>query len=259
MRLRRFSADLPRSAIHGDLNDFNVLVDGDHVSGFVDFGDMVYGYTVGDLAIAAAYVMLDSADPIAVVSQMARGYQTQCPLSETELAALFPLAVLRLCTSACVAAHQQRERPDNAYLGVSQAAIRRTLPRLARVPLPERRRANRLMARDADRLRRSMDLPSREVAPDLRRRRFLNGRSTRRHRAMGRTAPHLHGPILSKAARFTLVSISSRRQAPRSTLRCAAACTPWPTMPSPKTTARSSFCAHETGDGTPVLYAIWPS
>jgi 4-aminobutyrate aminotransferase-like enzyme/Ser/Thr protein kinase RdoA (MazF antagonist) len=123
-------ADLPRSAIHGDLNDFNVLVDGDRVTGFVDFGDMVYGYTVGDLAIAAAYAMLDSADPAAVVSQMTRGYLTQCPLSETERAAVFPLAVLRLCTSACVAAHQQRERPDNAYLGVSQAAIRRTLPRL---------------------------------------------------------------------------------------------------------------------------------
>jgi hydroxylysine kinase len=45
-------ARLPTSTIHGDLNDFNVLVEGDRVTGFVDFGDMVYGYTLGDLAIA---------------------------------------------------------------------------------------------------------------------------------------------------------------------------------------------------------------
>jgi 4-aminobutyrate aminotransferase-like enzyme len=69
-----------------------------------------------------------------VASSLVRGYQARCPLAEAELAALFPLAALRLCTSACVAAHQQRERPDNAYLGVSQAAIRRTLPSLARIP-----------------------------------------------------------------------------------------------------------------------------
>src|SRR5581483_9751621 len=152
--------DLPCSAIHGDLNDFNVLVDGDRVSGFVDFGDMVFGYTVGDLAIAAAYVMLDADDPVAVLSAMVSGYQSRRPLSETELAVVFPLATLRLCTSACVAAHQQRERPDNAYLGISQAAIRRTLPRLARIPLLASARIVAWLARQT--FAPIMDLPSRE-------------------------------------------------------------------------------------------------
>jgi 4-aminobutyrate aminotransferase-like enzyme/Ser/Thr protein kinase RdoA (MazF antagonist) len=137
-RFDRYAAPLlswlPCSAIHGDLNDFNVLVEGDRVSGVVDFGDMVYGYTVGDLAIAAAYAMLDSDDPIAVTAHLARGYRERHPLKEVEIAALFPLAALRLATSACVAANQQRQRPDNAYLGVSQAAITRTLPKLARIP-----------------------------------------------------------------------------------------------------------------------------
>src|SRR5215218_8816898 len=52
---------LPRRAIHGDLNDYNVLVDGDaasrdglRISGIVDFGDMVFGYAIADLAIAVA-------------------------------------------------------------------------------------------------------------------------------------------------------------------------------------------------------------
>src|SRR5579862_1676471 len=153
-------AHLPRSAIHGDLNDFNVLVDGDHVSGFVDFGDMVFGYTVGDLAIAAAYAMLDADDPVSVLSHTVSGYQSRCALTETEGAVVFPLATLRLCTSACVAAHQQRERPDNAYLGISQAAIRRTLPRLARIPLMASARVVSWLA--TQRFAPIMDMPSRE-------------------------------------------------------------------------------------------------
>jgi Ser/Thr protein kinase RdoA (MazF antagonist) len=68
------SADnLRRSVIHGDANDYNVLVahDRDEVVGLIDFGDMVYSYTVGDLAIAVAYVVLGKADPAAGVADRA--------------------------------------------------------------------------------------------------------------------------------------------------------------------------------------------
>ena len=133
---------LPQSVIHGDLNDQNVLVGAgadlldrfQHVSGIIDFGDMVYGTTIGDLAIAIAYAMLDASDPLSVMWEMARGYHGARPMNEREMSAVFGLAVLRLCMSACLAAHQQRANPDNAYLSVSQAALQRTLPRLARVP-----------------------------------------------------------------------------------------------------------------------------
>ena len=61
---RRCSRRCRARAIHGDLNDYNVLVGGDgdvesrdqRVTGIVDFGDMVHSYRVGDLAIAIAYV-----------------------------------------------------------------------------------------------------------------------------------------------------------------------------------------------------------
>jgi hypothetical protein len=39
----------------------------------------------------------------------------------------------RLALSVCVAADQQAARPDSAYLGISQAAIARTLPLLAAI------------------------------------------------------------------------------------------------------------------------------
>jgi len=133
---------LPRAVVHGDANDFNILVGGDAdvesrgqtITGIVDLGDMVYSYRVADLAIAMAYVMLDAPDPLAVAARLVRGFSEEVRLDENELAAVFGLATMRLCGSACIAASQLGEKPDHAYLGVSQAAIARTLPRLARIP-----------------------------------------------------------------------------------------------------------------------------
>ncbi len=136
---------LPRSAIHGDLNHHNVLVDversdGDgaaptaHIAGIVDYGDVIHSYRVGDLAIGCAYVMLDADDPLSAASHVVRGFTRQLALGDDEFAALFGLIVLRLATSACIAVEQQRRRPDNEYLGVSQPAIGRLLPELANIP-----------------------------------------------------------------------------------------------------------------------------
>ena len=141
--LARRLPSLRRSTVHGDLNDHNVLAGGDagdpftrysRVTGIVDFGDTVHGWTVGDLAIAAAYVAIESDDPLATVASLVRGYHREHPLEEPELSALFGLVLLRLAQSACVAAHQRMQRPADAYLDVSQEAIRRALPPLARIP-----------------------------------------------------------------------------------------------------------------------------
>jgi len=138
--VRPILAELPRRAVHGDLNDYNVLVSGTptsaqgvEVAGVVDFGDMVHSYGVADLAIAAAYMMLDAEEPLDVCAALVRGHAAITRLAEHELQALFGLSAVRLCASACIAAHQRRQRPDNDYLDVSQAAIQRTLPRLAGV------------------------------------------------------------------------------------------------------------------------------
>ncbi|MDE3128799.1 MAG: aminotransferase class III-fold pyridoxal phosphate-dependent enzyme [Gemmatimonadota bacterium] len=137
-------ASLGRAVVHGDLNDHNVLVGGAwgagtrdlRVTGIVDFGDMLESYAVADLAIAAAYALLDAADPVGVVAALAAAYHGERPLDDHELASLFGLAALRLCQSACMAAAQLAERPGHAYLGVSQARIRAALPRLADLSFP---------------------------------------------------------------------------------------------------------------------------
>jgi len=122
-----------RSAVHHDANDWNVLVRGSAVVGIIDFGDMVHSWTVADPAVAVAYAMLDAPDPLATAAVIVRGYHAAHPLTDDERAAVFPLACLRLCMSACIAAWQQRQRPEDEYLTVSQEPIRRTLPALAAI------------------------------------------------------------------------------------------------------------------------------
>ena len=127
----RFEPDveLRKSVIHGDANDYNVLVEPESltVSGLIDFGDMVYSYTVGELAIALAYVVLDEENPF---ESLIAGYMNEFALLDEEREALWPLVRLRLAMSVCIAAYQQREQPENEYLGISQKAIEKALPRI---------------------------------------------------------------------------------------------------------------------------------
>jgi len=132
---------LRSSIIHNDANDYNVLVGGgddlytrnQSVIGLIDFGDICHSYTPGDLAVAIAYAILDKADPLASAAHVVKGYHGTYPLREDEIAALWGLILMRLCMSVCLAAHQQRQRPDDDYLSVSQLPISRTLPRLAEI------------------------------------------------------------------------------------------------------------------------------
>lgn len=125
---------LEQGAIHNDANDHNVIVHNaitePRVVGLIDFGDMVHSYTVGGLAIAVAYAMLDKTDPLKAAALVVEGYHAVAPLSADELAVVFPMACARLAVSACMAAHQQRLRPNDPYLSVSQQPIKRTLHRL---------------------------------------------------------------------------------------------------------------------------------
>jgi Ser/Thr protein kinase RdoA (MazF antagonist) len=124
------NTDLRRSVIHGDPNDYNVLVDGDRVVGFIDFGDIVYSWTVGNLAVALAYIVLGKDDPRAAAAHVIDAYTQEFPLLLEEREVLWPLVRLRLAMSVCLAAYQQSLRPKDEYLQISQRAIAETLPRL---------------------------------------------------------------------------------------------------------------------------------
>jgi 4-aminobutyrate aminotransferase-like enzyme/Ser/Thr protein kinase RdoA (MazF antagonist) len=129
------------SVIFNDANNYNVLVGGgddlftkdQQVVGIIDFGDMVYSYTVGDLAVAIAYAVLDKPDPLTIAAQITAGFHAAFPLEEKEIVVLFDLVRLRLCLSACLAVYQQSQCPQEEYLAISQKSIRNTLPQLFQI------------------------------------------------------------------------------------------------------------------------------
>lgn len=118
-------AELPRSVIHGDANDYNVVVTGKgydaRVTGLIDFGDAVFCPTICGLAIALAYAMLDKTDPLATAVHVVRGYHAVRPLSELELAMLYPLMLTRLAVSVTNSAFEKRLRPEDQYAVISEA------------------------------------------------------------------------------------------------------------------------------------------
>jgi Ser/Thr protein kinase RdoA (MazF antagonist) len=113
---------LRHSVIHGDANDYNILVGDGRMVGLLDFGDTVYTATVCDLAIALAYCMLDEKEPLAVAAQVIRGYQRHYPLTEAEQQVLFPLILSRLSMSVCYSAHNRERNPGDPYQVVTEAA-----------------------------------------------------------------------------------------------------------------------------------------
>ena len=130
---------LPLAVIHGDANDYNVLVAdsepvaGDvprRVSGLIDFGDLMEAPRVAEAAVASAYALLGKADPLGAVASLLAGYHAVLPLGEDEVDALWPLVLARLGTSVSISARRGAERPDDPYLRVSEAPAWQALERL---------------------------------------------------------------------------------------------------------------------------------
>ena len=127
---------LRTSTVHGDGNDYNVLVEPvgrwqNRVNGVIDFGDMVHTYTVNEVAIACAYAMLDRVDPLSAAAHVVSGYHSAFSLTEKEVQVLFDLICMRLCMSVCHCAHQYQADPENEYLMISNQSTWRLLHRLS--------------------------------------------------------------------------------------------------------------------------------
>ena len=118
---------LPWSVVHNDANDYNVLVEGDLVTGLIDFGDMSWQPVICDVAIALAYLLLDREQPLAVCADFISAYSAEHPLQEQELDILFELIQARLAVSLAISSHRQKLEPDDPYIIVSQAPARRAL------------------------------------------------------------------------------------------------------------------------------------
>lgn len=98
---------LPRAVVHHDLHDSNLLISLDsvghqHISGVLDFGDLVVGVRVAELAVAAAYACRHQSDPVAALLQVVSGWGDIVSLDRSEAEVLLPAAIARLGVNAAV-------------------------------------------------------------------------------------------------------------------------------------------------------------
>jgi 4-aminobutyrate aminotransferase-like enzyme/Ser/Thr protein kinase RdoA (MazF antagonist) len=120
---------LRASIIHNDANDNNVLVRrpapnsgtfDPKVTGIIDFGDMVAGFPVLELAVGTTYAIMGKTDPLAAAVPVVAGYHQVLPLTEAEIGCLYDFIAMRLCLSVAISAEQRKAEPGNEYLSISE-------------------------------------------------------------------------------------------------------------------------------------------
>ena len=131
-------SELRTGPIYGDANDHNVLVSAPwpqprKIAGVIDFGDMHHGWIVSEPAIAAAYALLGKDNPLGVARDIARGFHRSFPLTEPEIATLFPLIAVRLAVSVVNSAARKEQKPDDPYVTVTENQAWVALERLAKI------------------------------------------------------------------------------------------------------------------------------
>ncbi|SLJ99121.1 phosphotransferase [Novosphingobium mathurense] len=109
-------ASLRAQVIHNDFNLGNVLVDpvqNDEVVAVIDFGDVVYGPLVGEIATAAAYQLGNGDDPMRSAAEMIGAYHELLPLGNAELEVIFDLIVARLVVTVLITEWRAERYPEN--------------------------------------------------------------------------------------------------------------------------------------------------
>jgi hypothetical protein len=83
------------------------------VSGLIDFGDMVRGPHICEVAIACAYIILDQDNPISILSNFVGSYHQKNSLTEDELELLFIFIKMRLAVSVVNSTLMGKNNPND--------------------------------------------------------------------------------------------------------------------------------------------------
>ena len=104
-----------RQIIHNDFNPHNVLLDPTtptEVVGIIDFGDMVRGPLINDLAVALSY-QLETDDWCSHLRALIEGFQAIRPLMQDEIELLPTLTRCRLAMTIIITEWRSAMFPDN--------------------------------------------------------------------------------------------------------------------------------------------------
>jgi len=160
-KVRPILENLPRQAIHNDLNDWNILISTPlnqppRLSGLIDFGDMCRAPIICDLAIAGAYALMRQGDIEQALAALVKGFHATCPLTQIDLELLWLLIKVRLTVSVVNAAIESTKSPGELYVTISERGAWEILEN-------EKLNENRLLAR----LRHACGLPVHPQAPAI--------------------------------------------------------------------------------------------
>jgi 4-aminobutyrate aminotransferase-like enzyme/murein DD-endopeptidase MepM/ murein hydrolase activator NlpD len=100
------------------------------IAGLIDFGDAIHSHLINEIAVAAAYMILDRDAPIDDAGRIAAGFHRVNPLRAEEIDLLFDLMAMRLVISVTISASRHDRVKDNEYLNISEAPAWKLLERL---------------------------------------------------------------------------------------------------------------------------------
>jgi 4-aminobutyrate aminotransferase-like enzyme/Ser/Thr protein kinase RdoA (MazF antagonist) len=138
-RVRSLLGKLRVQPVHHDVTDDNVVSRPDpsgHAipDGVIDFGDITHGWVAGDLAsTCAALLHHTDGDPFDILPAIS-AYHAVHPLTGEEVAALWPLIVLRAAVLVAANEQQLAVESDNAYVLGNAEREWRILDVASRVP-----------------------------------------------------------------------------------------------------------------------------
>jgi 4-aminobutyrate aminotransferase-like enzyme/Ser/Thr protein kinase RdoA (MazF antagonist) len=139
-RLDDLAADLPRQAVHLDINDDNVICSplsrDRRLDGVIDFGDVTTSWAVSELAAGMASVLFHPGSEPCSVLPFVRAFHHRRALSEAEVDALWPLVALRAVVLVLSGVQQaELDGGENAYVADALGKQRRALEQALSVPL----------------------------------------------------------------------------------------------------------------------------
>jgi 4-aminobutyrate aminotransferase-like enzyme/Ser/Thr protein kinase RdoA (MazF antagonist) len=138
-RLDDVSAHLPSQVGHFDITDDNVIAaqsPGALPDGVIDFGDVAESWAVNEIAITVSSLLHhDGVTPFDALPAI-RAFHSARPLSDDEVAALWPLVALRGVVLVLSGRQQVRVDGQNTYASAALDREFRILQQAASVPFP---------------------------------------------------------------------------------------------------------------------------
>lgn len=115
---------LKKAVIHNDINDNNILVDGNlikpSVISIIDFGDSIYTQQINELGSVCAYAIMNQNDPLEASLDIVEGYNKVNKLKDIELYHLYNVIAMKTVISVTKSAINKTLEPDNKYLQISE-------------------------------------------------------------------------------------------------------------------------------------------